>query len=144
MDTFLRVIIFFSILLLCGCGNKIPEFDSNQAFIYLQKQCDLGYRLPGSPEIELCRDFIISEMQHFGADVSKQSFKAEVAGKELEGINIIAKFYPQLSRRVLLGAHYDTRPWSDKEADMSLHEIPVTGANDGASGVAVLMEIGRL
>lgn len=129
---------------MCGCGNKIPEFDSNQAYQYLEEQCELGYRLPGSPEIQLCRDYIISHLQRFGAEVTQQHFTVNARGEDIEGVNITAKFYPQLSRRIMLGAHYDTRPWADKEEDESLHTESVMGGNDGASGVAVLMEMGRL
>ncbi len=59
-------------------------------------------------------------------------------------MNIIASFYPQMSRRILFGAHYDTRPWADMEEEISLHDTPIMGANDAASGVAVLLELAKI
>jgi hypothetical protein len=143
METKFMLIILL-ITLLMGCTGKVPVFDEDNAYLILQDQCDLGYRLPGSPEIALCRDYITSKLQQYGAEISLQNFTIEFEGNEYEGINITGHFYPELSRRVLLGAHYDTRPWSDKDEDEAKHEIPVTGANDGASGVAVLLEMGRI
>jgi Zn-dependent M28 family amino/carboxypeptidase len=84
---------------------------------------------------------IITHLQASGAIIEEQTFETTLQDSVISGVNIIAHFYPQMSRRILLGAHYDTRPWADKEEDMNLHDQPITGANDGASGVAVLLEI---
>lgn len=144
MKAIFKVLFIFCIVFLNACSDKVPEFNSDQAYKYLEDQCELGYRLPGSAEIQLCRDYLISHLQEFGAKVTQQNFTSHVDNRDIDGVNIIAEFHPQLSRRVLLGAHYDTRPWSDKEEDEGLHKVPVMGGNDGASGVAVLLEIGRI
>jgi len=134
----------FLLFIMIGCSRAIPEFDSENAFKKLEEQCDIGYRYPGSEEIKILRRYIISEMENVGVIVKTQDFTAQIDTIEVEGQNIIASFYPRKSRRILLAAHYDTRPWADKDADSLNHSLPVLGANDGASGVAVLFEIGRI
>jgi hypothetical protein len=76
-------------------------------------------------------------MQQFGVE-------DPYADRTIGLINVIASFYPDRKKRVLLAAHYDSRPWADEELDDSLKTFPVLGANDGASGVAALLELGRL
>ena len=134
----------FVLLILISCSNPVPEFNKEEAFSYLEAQCDIGPRYPGSEEIVLCRNLIISELKKSGASVQEQQFNIEVNGIEYQGVNIIAGFYPRMSRRILLGAHYDTRPWADKEEDPALHNTPIMGANDAASGVAVLLELASI
>jgi len=138
-------LIFFLIsMALLSCGRQLEQFDGNEAFLRLTEQSDLGARYPGSEEIELCREYIKEKLTEYGAKITEQKFKVEIDDQEIEGENIIASFYPRLGRRVLLGAHYDTRPWADKDELPENHKQPVIGANDGASGVAVLLEIARL
>ncbi len=134
------------VMLICmsGCEAEGPEFDENYAFGFIEAQCELGPRPPGSAEIELCRTLIIDELEKYGARVTTQEFVAVVDSQSYQCKNIMAKFPGHGARRLLLGAHYDTRPWADKEADISLHQTAILGANDGASGVAVLMGIARL
>jgi hypothetical protein len=136
--------LFILFVILISCSNPVPGFNKEEAFSYLEAQCDIGPRYPGSEEIVLCRNLIISELKKFGASVQKQKFIIEVNGIEYQGVNIIAGFYPRMSRRILLGAHYDTRPWADKEEDPALHNTPILGANDAASGVAVLLELASI
>jgi len=137
-------ILMISGILLISSTSQVPQFKGENAFQVLKDQCDLGARVPGSEEIELCRDYIIDKLHKYGAEVKQQKFSVEINGEEIAGVNITGSFYPRLSRRILLGAHYDTRPWADKDADETNHTKPVLGANDGASGVAVLLEIGRI
>ena len=131
-------------IMLFSCSESIPGFDGDRAFGYLEDQCQFGPRNPGSDGIQLCRDYIIDKLSALGAIIEIQSFSAEIGTEEYEGVNIIASFYPRLSRRILLGAHYDTRPWADKESDPDLHNTPIPGANDAASGVAVLLELAAI
>jgi Zn-dependent M28 family amino/carboxypeptidase len=140
---FKNIIIILLISVFLGC-SKVPEFDADNAFSYLEKQCSLGERYPGSAEILLCRELIKNIVTEFGASIKIQEFTALVKEKEYKGENIIARFYPQMSRRILLGAHYDTRPWADKDPDPKNYNSPITGANDAGSGVAVLLEIARV
>ncbi|MDP8203633.1 MAG: M28 family peptidase [Candidatus Tenebribacter mawsonii] len=140
-----KLIFFvFLMLVISSCAENHPTFDEDKAFAHLEKQCDIGVRYPGSDGIELCRDYIINKLTKYKAEIELQNFTVTLNEEEIEGVNIIASFYPQMSRRILLGAHYDTRPWADKEEDISLHNTPILGANDAASGVAVLLELANI
>ena len=136
-------ILIFTIFIV-ACNEKIPTFDQNNAFKFLEEQCELGPRYPGSEGIELCRDYLVTNLKKYTNNVTLREFKAEVNKQQYTGKNIIAKFYPRMSRRILLAAHYDTRPWADKEENKEFWSKPIIGANDGASGVAVLLEIARI
>ena len=138
------IFFLFLMLVISSCADNYPSFDVNNAFEHLQKQCELGVRYPGSDGIELCRDYIINNLTKYNAEIELQKFTVVLNGEEIEGVNILASFYPQMSRRILLGAHYDTRPWADKEEDATLHKTPILGANDAASGVAVLLELAEI
>lgn len=139
---------FYLILLivpfLFSCSDSTPLFDSESSFKILEAQCELGPRYPGSDGIQLCREYIINNLEVLGIEAELQKFKATPDSVEFKGVNILASIYPERSRRILLAAHYDTRPWADKETDPALHNQPILGANDGASGVAVLLEIARV
>ncbi|MBN1326839.1 MAG: M28 family peptidase [Candidatus Cloacimonetes bacterium] len=140
-----KLILVLSVyLIFISCTNsETPRFDQEKAFSFLEEQCEIGPRNPGSEEIKLCREYISSQLENFNADISYQEFQVEISGVEYQGVNIAAGFYPRMSRRILLGAHYDTRPWADKDPDPENHYKPIIGANDAASGVAVLLEIAR-
>jgi len=138
------VSIAFIFLFLISCADGTLQFNSTRSFQFLVDQCQLGPRYPGSDEIQLCRDLIVNELTRNGAKIELQNFVEIVQGEEISGVNIIASFYPRMSRRILLGAHYDTRPWADKDADEKAHNTPIIGANDAASGVAVLLEIANI
>ena len=140
-----KLLLFLLIsFVLFSCAEGVPEFDSTRSFQLLEDQCKLGHRYPGSDEIQLCRDLIINELTKCGANIEQQHFTVIIGQEEIAGVNILASFYPRMSRRILLGAHYDTRPWADRDADESNHNKPIIGANDAASGVAVLLEIANI
>lgn len=141
----LAAVLVIMISLETGCGEKeVPEFDQQRAFGFLKDQCDMGPRYPGSKGHHKVRKYIIEKLKSFGANVSLQRFKAvNGIGDTLDLVNIIANYNLTAPKRILLGAHYDTRPWADKDPDPANHDKPVLGANDGASGVAVLLEVGR-
>lgn len=128
-------------IILVSCSDSIPEYSGDRALQLLEQQCSFGPRNPGSEGIILCRDFIKSQLIKNGAQIEEQIFESKINGKTYNGVNIIAHFYPRMGRRILFGAHYDTRPWADKETDISLHTQPIMGANDAASGVALLLEL---
>lgn len=139
----LLIFCIFSFILF-SCAKAVPKFNPDRAFQYLTEQCDLGPRYPGSDGILLVRDYIINNLLTNGAEIEEQTFSVEIGTQDYTGVNIIASFYPRLSRRILLGAHYDTRPWADKDADENNHDQPIIGANDAASGVSVLLEIAAI
>lgn len=132
-----------------GTQPPIPsvkaEFNADSAYAYTARQVEFGPRVPGSEAHTACRNFIVSQMSAAGADtVGIQSGTMTAAsGKNVPVANIFARFNPDKKKRVLLLAHYDSRPWADNDPDKSNHNKPVDGANDGASGVGVLLEIAR-
>lgn len=133
--------------IMCSCADSAPqEFDADRAWRHILTQCGYGPRTPGSAARDSVAAYISKTLEGWGAEVSMQRFGVEdpYADRTIELVNVIANFYPDRAKRVLLAAHYDSRPWADQETDDSLKTLPVLGANDGASGVAVLLEIGRL
>lgn len=126
-------------------AQSIPTFDGKKAFQELVTQCDFGPRVPGTASHAKCRDYLVQKLRLYADDVATQNFPLALGTQgTTTGTNIIANFQPAKGRRVLLCAHWDTRPWADKDPDPKNHRKPVLGANDGASGVAVLLEIARL
>ncbi|KAA3619732.1 MAG: hypothetical protein DWQ05_03120 [Calditrichaeota bacterium] len=142
---------FLLTLTLVSCDDKptrirdVPEFDALGAFAMLEQQVAFGPRVPGTAAHKKCMTMLKDSLQAFGATVNLQSFEhyIEKTGEKVQLTNIIASFNPANKNRMLLAAHWDTRPWADSETDSSLHDTAVDGANDGASGVAVLMEVAR-
>ncbi|UCS94167.1 M28 family peptidase [Echinicola marina] len=123
--------------------KAVPEFNADSAFQYIQKQVDFGPRVPNTEEHKKAGAWLEKKMASFGLDVNTQEFTAEAYdGKKLELTNIIASFRPEAKKRVLLAAHWDTRRVADKDTER-INE-PIDGANDGGSGVGVLLEIARV
>lgn len=120
------------------------EFSADSAYRYIAEQVAFGPRIPDSKAHEDCGNYLVNKMKSFGAEVQEQ--KADIRawdGKTLPMRNIIASFQPENAQRILLFAHWDCRPWSDMEETKNLQMKAVLGANDGASGVGVLMEVAR-
>ena len=119
-------------------------FDGDSALAFARAQCEFGPRTPNSPALEKCGDYIVAQFKAAGLTVTEQRTKVTGwDGKQLGCRNIIAAFHPERKDRVVLAAHYDSRPWADKDADSTRHRTPVMAADDGASGVAVLLEVAR-
>lgn len=134
-------------LFFTGCAK--PPFDGNSAFQYLEKQCAIGPRAPNSPGHKQCLEFLTDELKKSCDRVDLQHFTytdKHDTNVKLLGTNIIASInlQPKSKKRVLLTAHWDTRPWADKDPDSANRARPILGANDGASGVAVLLEIAKI
>jgi len=126
-------------------NTTAPTFDANHAYQYLIKQCEFGPRVPGTPAHRQCLDFLTKELQAFGAQVRHQPFlqSSSKLGRSVTMTNIIASFGVDNSERISLCAHWDSRPWADQDDDPANRSNAVLGANDGASGVAVLLEVAR-
>ncbi len=124
---------------------SIPSFSGARAFDLLVKQTKFGPRNPGSSGHSACLDFLADEMRKYADDVTLQKFThTGYNGERFQLTNIIAAFNPESKNRILLCAHWDTRPRADNDEDKSRRNEPIIGANDGASGVAVLLEIASL
>lgn len=120
------------------------EFNGDSALAFARAQCEFGPRTPNSPALEKCGDYIVAQFKAAGLTVTEQRTKVTGwDGKQLGCRNIIAAFHPERKDRVVLAAHYDSRPWAEKDADSTRHRTPVMAADDGASGVAVLLEVAR-
>ena len=123
-----------------------PDFDGSRALTFLEQQVAFGPRIPGSPGHAAQLEWMLGILEDLADTVTVDTFPhRSLAGDELSLFNVFARFNPDADRRLLLLAHWDTRPMSDASLDPALGSIPVPGANDGASGVAVLLELaGRL
>ncbi len=123
-----------------------PTFDAQRAFADLQAQCAFGPRVPGSQAHQECRQFLIDRLNAAGAVVVVQDFTAHsvLTGSDYPATNVLGLFAPdKTGEPLLLGAHWDSRARADQDPDPAKRGDPVPGANDGASGVAVLLELAR-
>lgn len=149
-------ILVMSVFLLFACKNeppkksptptvrvKVPKFNQDNAFQLIEEQLAFGHRYPGSEGHKNLTEWIQKKLSERGATVSTQEFKSNFLGKRnVPSMNIIGAFNPQNKDRILLCAHFDSRLIAEK--DIERQDEPIPGADDGASGVAVLLEIGRL
>lgn len=130
-------------LLAMSCAPRYPV-DGERALERVRHQVAAGPRLPGSDAHATVLRWMESEMRRLGGRAEVQSATDSLDGRPLPLRNLIAHFGPDDAPRIALCAHWDTRPWSDQDADSAHRNDPVPGANDGASGVAVLMEVAEL
>lgn len=123
---------------------SVPAFNRDSAYAYVAMQVAFGPRVPNTPPHDACREWLVSQLESFGAQVTEQPFRSEAyTGEILKGTNIVASFNPENSKRILLGAHWDTRPFADSPLNEVRRNEGVLGADDGGSGVGVLLEIAR-
>ncbi len=141
-----RLLIIISTVGFIGCQNNPPEFDGYRAFDNLETQCSFGPRNPGSDGYIDCMNFIMETMSELADTVFTQPFTytEQRDFQTYDLTNIIAQYRGPSTHHLLIGAHWDTRPWADWDRITSDRDKPIIGANDGASGVAVLMELGRI
>ncbi|MDE6290023.1 MAG: M28 family peptidase [Muribaculaceae bacterium] len=158
------VMASLTLLLSCGAGKKTaPDRESLQdddsesiaesvntvfcpdsAYAYVGRQVAFGPRVPGTEAHRLCGDWLTGKLREFGGEVKEQTATLTTFdGTRIPMRNIFARFNPDADRRILLLAHWDSRPWADHDPDPDKRTIPVDGANDGASGVGVLLELAR-
>lgn len=123
---------------------EVPPFEADSAWQYVARQVAFGPRVPNTPAHKACADYLAATLRSFGAEVTEQRADLRAFdGTVLHAVNIIGSFRPEAKRRVLLFAHWDCRPWADNDPDPANHTRPVAGANDGASGTGVLLEVAR-
>lgn len=125
-------------------NNAVPVFNADSAYSYIEKQTAFGPRVPNTDAHKACASYLAGELKRFGATVTEQYATLKAYNETpLESVNIIGSFNPENPKRILLFAHWDTRPYSDEESDSANHYKPIMGADDGGSGVGVLLEIAR-
>lgn len=123
---------------------EAAPFDADSAYAYIERQVAFGPRVPGTEAHRKAGEWLASELRRHGAEVILQrATLTAFDGTRLPAVNIFGRLNPDASDRTLLLAHWDCRPWSDQDPDVSKRNIPVDGANDGASGVGVILELVR-
>ena len=121
------------------------QFNADSAYASIVDQCHFGARVPNTPAHSQCGDYIVNRMKANGLKVTEQRVAQKAwDGKTLKTRNIIGSYNPEAAKRIVIAAHWDSRPWCDADPDSSRHREPVMAANDGASGVAVILELARL
>ena len=153
-----RIFFILASMLTISCGSsnnpastKAPEgnnitisFSADSAYSYIERQVAFGPRVPGTESHTKCLDYLVATLNSFGAQVSVQEGEGiDFYGKKMPVRNIIAHVGPEKAKRVLLCSHWDCRPFADNAADRSRINEPIDGANDGASGVGIILEIAR-
>jgi hypothetical protein len=125
--------------------SQIPSFNQDKSYYYLKKQCEFGPRNPDSEGHKACLKYLTEELKSNADTVLQQPFlfTFPYSKKTITLYNVIAGFGFQ-KERILLCAHWDTRPWADQDPDPENRKKPIIGANDGASGVAVLLELANI
>jgi Zn-dependent M28 family amino/carboxypeptidase len=124
--------------------QNVPAFDADSAWVFVENQVKFGPRVPNSEAHVACGNHLASELKRFGAQVYEQEATLTAYnGTQLKAKNIIGSYNPENSKRVLLFAHWDSRPYADHDKDPANHKKPIDGADDGASGVGVLLEMAR-
>jgi Zn-dependent M28 family amino/carboxypeptidase len=127
-----------------GSSSAQHGFDGTVAFGFLVKQTQFGPRGPGLPGHDRCLKFLREELKKYADAVLTQDFPYTLpAGKRVQLTNLIATFNPNTTNRIFISAHWDTRLWADKDPDKKNWDKAIAGANDGASGVAIILEIAR-
>lgn len=122
-----------------------PTFNADSAYAFCAKQCSFGPRLMNTEAHDKCGEWIMKQFVGYGMKVETQDAELKAwDGTMLRSRNIWARFRPEQTTRVLLCAHWDCRPWADNDPDSTNWRKPVMGANDGASGVAVMLELARV
>ncbi len=122
-----------------------PAFNADSAYYYVERQCSFGPRTMNSPAHEQCKEWIAAQFRQMGCEVTLQEATLTgYDGTQLASTNIIARHQPDRSRRILICAHWDSRPWADNDPDSANWRKPVMAANDGASGIGVMLELARL
>jgi len=156
------IIVIVSLVLLASCGEKqplgqhkqknetkksvtVPKFNADSAYQFVAMQTRFGPRVPETPAHAACADWLTAKLTAFADTVFVQEFRTRLYnGKGIDGKNLVGVFHPEAKKRIVLCAHWDSRPFADHDPDAANSRKPIDGANDGASGVGVLLECARL
>ena len=155
------LLIISATLLLAACTGKpktndpnnkqepkktiaIPNFNADSAYQFVAKQTSFGPRVPETPAHAACAEWLAAKLGEWADSVIVQEFRTRLFNdKGIDGKNIIGVFHPEAKKRIVLCAHWDSRPFADHDPDEANTRTPIDGANDGASGVGVLLECAR-
>lgn len=137
---------FLPVLFPGGAGAAGPAFDGREAQGWIARQCALGPRVPGTTSHARWVRMVTTYLDSLRVPVRREEFSrpSPLGPDTLRLTNLIASIRPGVRPRLLLGAHWDSRPWADADPDPAMRNLPVPGANDGASGVAVLLVLARM
>ncbi len=153
--------IIAAALMLASCGDNkpkgndnptekpkktvaVPQFNADSAYQYVAAQTAFGPRVPETQAHAQCADWLTGKLNAWADTVIVQDFRTRLYnGKGIDGKNIVAVFNPKAKKRIVLCAHWDSRPFADHDPDEANTHTPIDGANDGASGVGVLLECAR-
>jgi len=140
-----RLVVAAAAVLGVACRGRMSEaqrFDAAQAMSWVRYQVDAGPRVPGMPGHKTVAEWLVRELRARADSVEVQAFRhVTVGGDTLALENIIARFRPAEPNRILYLTHWDTRPVAENDPDSSKRDQPIPGANDGASGTAMLLEV---
>lgn len=130
----------------CSRPASAVAFDGKRAFSVLERQCAFGPRYPGSEAHDSCFAYLVSTLRSYApvVEVDTFTYDSPALKKQVRLMNVVARFRPEVKQRVVLAAHWDTRPWADRDPVVAKQHLPILGANDGASGVAVILELARV
>ena len=149
------LILCIATMLIASCTNtpkpaetvyeqQSPDFNADSAYLYIAEQCAFGPRVMNSEAHDACAAYIAAKFESFGAQVINQDAEGTLYdGTKVQMRNIVASYNLDNPVRLMICSHWDSRPWADHDANADNHRTPIDGANDGASGVAVMMEIAR-
>lgn len=154
-------IVIISVLFFVSCGDKqhkdsntstdkptqtvvVPIFNADSAYQFVAKQTQFGPRVPETSAHAACAEWLANKLGEWADTVIVQEFRTRLFNdKGIDGKNIVGVFHPEAKKRIVLCAHWDSRPYADHDPDEANNRIPIDGANDGASGVGVLLECAR-
>ncbi|MBX2845494.1 MAG: M28 family peptidase [Saprospiraceae bacterium] len=158
MSNYRIILGLAAILFVVGCKKEPKEseekkpvrtvvrhdFNADSAYYFVQKQVDFGPRVPGTKEHKSAAEWLEKKLGSYTDTIQVQTASATMyTGTKIPIYNIIGSFNPEAEDRILLAAHWDSRHIAEKDADESRKNEPILGANDGASGVGVLIELAR-
>ena len=123
--------------------KSVPDFNADTAYFYIEKQTSFGPRVPNTKAHIACGNYLTSAFKSYNLPVTEQNFVSKAFdGKLLKLKNVIGSINPQASKRIIIASHWDARPFADN--DKANFNVPIDGANDGASGVGVILELARI
>ena len=123
---------------------RIPDFNADSAYHFIKQQVEFGPRITNTKAHEKCAEYLVQKLKNYSTTVTVQNGQVKAFDGTILNIkNIIASFDPGNNNRIFLCSHWDSRPFADHDPDINNHKKPIDGANDGASGVGVLLEVAR-